>query len=184
MIRSAPALLLAFASAAHATMAPIDLERYAGTWHEIARVPNFFQRKCASDVTASYTPEADHVVVVNRCSRSDGKVLSVEGKAYVTDPPTNSRLKVGFFSIFGWMPFKGDYWILEIDPDYRWAIVGGPTTKYGWILARTPTLDAATRAMVDAKLRRLGYDVDAFRPGPVPRQAGESRSLAMPPAIE
>jgi len=168
MIKTALALLLVLVPAARAATTPIDLDRYAGTWHEIARVPNFFQRKCASDVTANYTRERDHVVVVNRCVKSDGKAITADGKAYVTDPPANRKLKVGFFSIFGWMPFKGDYWILDIDPNYGWVIVGGPTTKYGWILARTPTLDAATRADVDARLRKFGYAADAFRAGAAP----------------
>jgi apolipoprotein D and lipocalin family protein len=170
MIQTALALLLVLVPTAHAAEMPIDLDRYAGTWHEIARVPNYFQRKCTSGVTATYSRQDDHVLVVNRCVKSDGKVITAEGKASITDPPLNTKLKVGFFSIFGWMPFKGDYWILDIDPEYRWVIVGGPTTKYGWILARTPTLDAATRADVDARLRRFGYAANAFSAGAAPEQ--------------
>lgn len=168
MIKAALALLLILVPAARAATTPIDLDRYAGTWHEIARVPNYFQRKCASDVTANYTREGDHLLVVNRCVKSGGEVIVAEGKAYVTDPPANRKLKVGFFSILGWMPFKGDYWILDIDPQYRWVIVGGSTTKYGWLLARTPTLDAATRADVDARLRKFGYAANAFSAGAAP----------------
>jgi len=169
-LQAALAFLLTVVSAAHAAETPIDLERYAGTWHEIARVPNYFQRKCASAVTATYSLEGDHVLVVNRCAKSSGEVIAAEGKAYVADPPLNRKLKVGFFSIFGWMPFKGDYWILDIDPEYRWVIVGGPNTKYGWILARTPTLDVATRADIDARLRKFGYSPNAFSAGAAPEK--------------
>jgi apolipoprotein D and lipocalin family protein len=168
MIKTTLALFLILVPAAHAASTPIDLDRYAGTWHEIARVPNYFQRKCAGGVTATYTRAEDHIVVTNRCVSSSGDAIVAEGKAYVTDPPANRKLKVGFFSILGWMPFKGDYWILDIDPDYRWVIVGSSTTKYGWILARTPALDAATRADIDARLRKLGYAPDAFSAGATP----------------
>lgn len=140
----------------------IDLTRYAGTWHEIARLPNFFQRKCARDVTATYIRDGDYVRVLNHCVKKDGETITAEGRARVTDAPTNRRLKVGFVEIFGWWPFEGDYWILDIDADYRWVIVGGPEQKYGWILARTPTLDAATRAHIDKQLVAFGYDPKAF----------------------
>lgn len=148
--------------------AAIDLARYAGTWHEIARIPHFFQRKCVRDVTATYTPQPDHVQVVNRCVTADGKPMSVTGKAFVQDAPTNRKLKVGFFEILGWMPFTGDYWIRDIDPDYGWVIVGGPGSEYGWILARSPQLAPALRADIDRRLRSLGYDPAAFSAGSAP----------------
>lgn len=164
-------LLLPLASlhAADAKGLPaIDIDRYAGTWHEIARMPHFFQRHCHRDTTATYTRQADHVKVVNRCVKADGEVISAEGKAFVTDAPVNRKLKVGFLEILGWMPFKGDYWILDIEPDYRWVIVGGPDREYAWILSRTPTLDDATRAHIDARLRALGYDPKALSGGAAP----------------
>jgi len=165
-------LLLVTAGAAFAAdtrpPAPVDLDRYAGTWYEIARIPMFFQRHCARDVTATYTRRDDYVEVLNRCVTADGETIVAEGKAFVTDPPTNRRLEVGFFSIFGWMPFKGDYWILDVDPDYRWAIVGHPRRTYGWILSRTPELDPATRADIDQRLRAFGYDPAAFSAGGAP----------------
>jgi len=161
--------VLAGTAAADARLpAAIDLARYAGTWHEIARIPHFFQRKCVRDVTATYTPQADHVQVVNRCITGDGTPISVKGKAFVQDAPTNRKLKVGFFEILGWMPFTGDYWVLDIDPDYRWVIVGGPGNEFGWILARSPQLEPALRADIDRRLRGLGYDPAAFSAGSAP----------------
>ncbi len=166
-------LLLVMASgvavaAQPAPAAPIDLARYAGTWHEIARKPHFFQRNCAKDVTATYTPADGYVKVVNACVQADGTPMSVEGKAFVTDAPLNRKLKVGFFELLGWMPFKGDYWILDIDPAYRWVIVGGPEREYAWILARTPTLDPATRGYIDARLTAHGYDPKSLSVGAAP----------------
>lgn len=158
----------ALAAAENRLPPAIDLARYAGTWHEIARVPHFFQRKCVRDVTATYTPQPDHIAVVNRCVTADGSAISVNGKAFVMDAPTNRKLEVGFFEILGWMPFRGDYWIRDIDPDYRWVIVGGPDHEYGWILSRTPMLDAAVRADIDSRLRGLGYDPAAFSAGSAP----------------
>lgn len=144
----------------------VDLARYTGTWYEIARLEHFFQRNCARDVTATYTRDGDFIRVVNRCVEADGEEIVAKGRARVVDAPTNRRLKVGFLEIFGWWPFEGDYWILDIDPDYRWVLIGGPDRKYGWILSRTPTLDAATRADLDRRLAGLGYDVKDFLASP------------------
>lgn len=141
---------------------PLDLARYTGRWFEIARQSHFFQRNCARNVTAAYAKEEGFVRVVNRCEKENGEVMKVEGKAFVTDAPTNRKLEVGFFEIFGWMPFTGDYWVLDFDPEYRWAIVGGEDKDLGWILARKPVLDAVTRADIDARLRALGYDPAKF----------------------
>lgn len=141
---------------------PLDLARYTGRWFEIARLPHFFQRNCARNVTAAYAREEDFVRVVNRCEKENGEAMKVEGKAFVVDAPTNRKLEVGFFEIFGWMPFTGDYWVLDFDPEYRWAIVGGEDKDLGWILARKPVLDTVTRADIDARLRALGYDPAKF----------------------
>lgn len=109
------------------TVSSVDLSRYSGTWYEIARYPNRFQRDCQSDTTAEYT------------IRKDGKVKTARGTAKVADKATNAKLKVTFF----W-PFYGDYWIIGLSPDYRYAIVGEPNRKYLWILSRTPDMDATT----------------------------------------
>lgn len=145
---------------------PVDLNRYAGTWYEIARLPMFFQRKCARDVTATYTLKDGYVAVLNRCVKADGKAITAEGKAFVVDAPLNRHLEVGFFEILGWMPFKGDYLILDIDPQYQWVIVGHPQRKYGWILSRTQTIPAPLRADLDQRLQKLGYDPRAFIASP------------------
>lgn len=168
-------LLLAAASTATVAVAEdkvpasVDLARYAGTWHEIARLPQFFQRKCVGDVTATYTLDGGYVRVLNRCITDDGSAITANGRARVVDAPTNRKLKVGFLNIFGWWPFEGDYWILALDPDYRWVIIGGPDQDYGWVLARTPTITPELRAHIDSLLISFGYDPKKFVSGAQPR---------------
>jgi len=144
------ALLLALLTAPDSVPGPppvttvpgVDLERYAGLWHEIARIPNRFQDQCAGGTTAEYTLREDgRLDVVNRCRREDGEWDQAEGVAKVSDDGDRTRLKVSFVSFLGWRPFWGDYWIIGLDDDYRWAVVGTPDREYGWILAREPVLD-------------------------------------------
>jgi apolipoprotein D and lipocalin family protein len=133
----------------------VDLDRYAGTWYEIARYPASFQEGCVG-VTAEYTMRDDgRIDVVNRCFEEsfDGPQRSVEGVARVVDEQTNARLKVTFF----W-PFEGDYYIIDLDEDYQWAVVGEPSRKYLWILSRTPTLDEAVYQSIISRLPERNYD--------------------------
>lgn len=139
------------------TVAPsIDLAKYTGKWYEIARLPNRFEKKCAGDVTAVYSLRPDgQIGVVNRCRRPNGRVESVRGTARPADPAgPNTRLKVTFY----W-PFAGDYWILDVDPDYRWVLVGEPRRKDLWILGREPRLDDRIVDRLLARAKQEGYDV-------------------------
>jgi len=137
-----------------ATVEQVDLHRYTGTWYEISRYPNRFEKSCASNVTANYTLRRDgKIEVVNSCQENGGKVKASRGTAKVKDPHTNARLAVTFF----W-PFYGDYWIIDLDKDYRYAVVGEPSRKYLWILSRTPALDDETYARIIQKIESLGYD--------------------------
>lgn len=141
----------------------VDLERYAGLWHEIARIPNRFQKQCASGTTAEYTLRDDgRITVVNRCTKADGSQDEAKGVAKVADAGSGARLRVSFVSFLGWRPFWGDYWILGLDPEYRWAIVGTPDRTYGWVLARTPALDGETLDHIFAILERNGYTRTSF----------------------
>ncbi len=141
----------------------VDLARYSGIWYEIAKIPNRFQKQCASGTTAEYTVRGDgRIVVVNRCIKNDGSADEAEGVAKVVDESTHAKLKVSFVSVLGWRPFWGDYWIIGLDEDYRWAIVGTPDRKYGWILARTRTLDVDTMEAIFAIIERNGYSRTTF----------------------
>ena len=138
------------------TVPSVDLGRYTGRWYEIARYPNRFQKQCTGNVTANYRQLADgKIEVVNECRKSDGKLDVAKGKAKVADTKSNAKLRVTFF----W-PFYGDYWIIGLDPDYRWAVVGEPSRKYLWILSRTPELSAADNEAAMAVVRSKGYAPD------------------------
>ena len=141
-------------------LAEVDLARYAGRWYEVARFPNRFQAKCVAETTADYGRLADgRIRVVNACRTADGSIARVEGRARVAG--RTSTLKVRFAPAFlSFLPFVwGDYWILDLTPDYSAALVGSPDRKYLWILARTPTLDEATYARLVAAAATQGFDV-------------------------
>jgi apolipoprotein D and lipocalin family protein len=135
----------------------VDIPRYMGTWYEIASFPHRFQEGCTG-TTARYTLREDgDVDVVNRCflERLDGEENVAEGRARVVDTATNAKLEVSFFR-----PFWGDYWVIELDEEYRHAVVGHPGRDYLWILSRTPQMDAATYEAVVERLRSVHrYDV-------------------------
>ncbi len=140
----------------------VDLARYGGRWYEIARLPNRFQEQCAGDVSATYTLRADgRVTVVNECRRRDGRTSRAEGVARRADEKgPASRLKVRFAPAFlSALPFVwGDYWILELDRDYRHALVGDPSRKYLWILSRSPEMEAGEYELLAGAAGRLGFD--------------------------
>ncbi len=138
------------------TVASVDLTRYAGKWYEIMRLPNSFQSDCWNSTAEYELIDAETVRVINRCREDSvrGEEDSVTGKAWVVEGSNNSKLKVSFF----W-PFKGDYWIIELDKDYQWVAVGAPSRKYLWIMARQPRWDAVPLEDLKARLAAKGFDV-------------------------
>ena len=148
-------------------VAHVDLQRYVGLWHEIARIPNRFQNQCAWGVTAEYALRPDgRIDVINRCHKEDGSLDEAKGLARVEDKETNSLLKVSFFSIFGWRPVWGDYWIIDLSEDYGYAVVCSPDRKYGWILSREPHLPPDVLEGIHERLRQQGFDPSAFQATP------------------
>ncbi len=147
------------------TVQQVDLAKYSGTWYEIARFPMYFQRKCASDVTATYgTLSNGNVSVLNQCRQADGEMMSSTGEASAVNS-TNTKLKVSFLPQgLRWIPFtKGDYWVLKLDENYQTALVGGPNRKYLWILSRTPNLDEKTYQAYVAAAKQQGFDVSKLK---------------------
>jgi len=138
----------------------VDLERYLGKWYEIASYPAWFQKGCTGS-TAEYSQLPDgKIQVINRCRKDnlDGPFKESKGKAEVADTATNAKLKVWFF----W-PFKGNYWIIDLSPDYQWAVVGEPSRKYLWILSRTPFIEEAVYRGILERLPQKGYDPAGLR---------------------
>ncbi len=141
----------------------VDLKMYAGVWYEIGKIPNTFQRKCAMNTTATYRLRDDgDIDVTNRCTESDGSESVANGIARVVDLKTNSKLEVSFVNILGLRLFWGDYWIIGLDRDYRYAVVGTPSRKYGWILSRTPALSSDDLNVIDGILAAQGYNPKDF----------------------
>lgn len=135
----------------------VDLDRYLGTWYEIAHYPTFFQGGCASSV-AEYSLRDDGTIrVFNRCLDADGnQVDSIEGTARVVDPATNAKLVVTFPSA----PFPGPYWIIDLDENYTYAVVSDPARLTLFILSRAPTLDSATLDGILDRLVTQGFEPD------------------------
>lgn len=172
--RSAPvprllaAALLPFAASLGAapleSVPELDLERYAGTWHEIARLPMEEQEDCIAEVTAHYSLQPDGSIKVrNACRTADG-MNEAEGEARRVEGHPG-RLEVRFApGWLAWLPnVWGDYWVIALDPDYRWAVVGEPERENLWLLSRTPTVPQARfEQMKDAAMEQ-GYALDALR---------------------
>ena len=148
-----------------AVVPSLDLQKYAGTWFEIARIPNSFQKQCVGDVTATYTIDGDELIVVNRCRKEDGEMAEATGRARrASDDEPNSKLKVRFAPAFlAFLPFVwGDYWVIDLSPEYTYAVVGEPNRNYLWILSRTPTLPDSTIQGILSRMRSQGYDVSGL----------------------
>ena len=133
----------------------VDLNRYAGRWYEVASYPAPFQKDCTGTVADYEVRNDGKVKVTNACydHSLDGPVRQVTGTARVVDPESNAKLKVSFF----W-PFEGDYWIIDLDEEYTWAVVGEPKRRYLWILSRQPSLNEVIYEAILSRLPDKGYD--------------------------
>jgi apolipoprotein D and lipocalin family protein len=153
----------------------LDVPRYMGAWYEIAKYPNRFQKNCAGFTTAHYSLQPDKTVqVINRCRRADGAIDEAVGSARQQGGADSPKLQVRFAP--GWMSFLpmvwGDYWVIDLDPDYQLAAVSEPKREYLWILSRTPTVPRQAYAGLLARLERQGFDLarlEMTRQAPVTR---------------
>lgn len=137
------------------TIPSIDVARYLGTWYEIAKFPNWFQRKCLSGTNANYQLKEDgNVKVTNRCKVEGGEMAQAIGTARQIGGATSPKLEVRFAP--DWLailPFVwGDYWVIDLDPQYQLAAVSDPRREYLWILSRTPKVNQKS---YDDLLQRL-----------------------------
>lgn len=135
------------------TVQKVDINRYLGTWYEIARYEHFFEKDC-KNVSANYSMLDEQTIkVINRCTNMlTNEKKEAIGRAYATDE-TNSKLKVSFFR-----PFYGDYWVMILDENYDYVVVGTPSKEYLWILSRKPILDEKIKNEILQKLPTLGFD--------------------------
>lgn len=141
----------------HTTVKELDLNRYLGKWYELARFDHSFERGLVG-VTATYSLRPDgKIKVVNEGYKNslDGNHSVAIGKAKIPDKSKPGRLKVSFFLFF-----YADYFVLELDENYQWALIGSSSDKYLWILSRTPQPDAATYEAIVAKARERGYNTE------------------------
>jgi len=141
-----------------ATVSQVDLQRYVGTWYEIGSFPMFFQRQCIANTQANYKIESDGSIAVhNQCRTKDG-LDEANGVAEAVAASGGAKLRVSFFR-----PFWGDYWIIGLDPNYRWAVVGNPARRNLWILSRTKGLPADQLEDALAAAKRQGFDLANIR---------------------
>lgn len=140
----------------------LDVQRYVGTWHEIARYPNWFQRKCVGQVTADYALDSDgSLKVLNRCRLANDDFDEAKGTALQQGGTTSARLKVSFAPAWlSFIPFLwGDYWVIDIDADYQLAAVSEPGRDYLWVLSKTPRVDPARYQALLERLAARGFDI-------------------------
>lgn len=150
-----------------ATIAALDVPRYMGTWYEIAKFPNRFQKQCVGFTKATYSALPDgRLQVLNRCRIDSGATEEAIGVARQVGPADSPRLKVRFAPAFlSFLPMVwGDYWVIDLDPGYQLAAVSEPKREYLWILARTPKVDKARYDALVARLAAQGLDVSKLVP--------------------
>lgn len=144
------------------TVATLDLPRYMGTWYEVAKFPNRFQRQCAGPASAEYRLlPGGTVQVVNRCPLADGQVDQVVGEARRIGPEGSPKLEVRFAPAWlSWLPFVwGNYWVVDLDAAYQLAVVSEPKREYLWVLSRQPAVAPEVWDALLARLRQQGFDL-------------------------
>ena len=143
------------------TIPSLDVTRYMGTWFEIAKYPNRFQKKCVADTRADYQLQPSGTVqVTNRCRTANGEMDEAVGEARQIGPATSPKLQVRFAPAWlSLLPFVwGNYWVIDLDEAYQLVAVGEPKREFLWILSRTPTVNAAAYDALVARLQRMGFD--------------------------
>ena len=164
------------------TAPSVDLQRYTGSWYEIARLPEKYEKDCASDVTATYELTIDGGLrIINRCKRRDGSVKRAIGRAEVEDAETNAKLRVTFApQLLDPLPFVwSDYCIIDVASDYSTAIVGTPDRSHLWLLAREPAVGEDVRSAFIAKALGQGFDTSQLVYG---RHTGQAEAAVREPA--
>jgi len=151
------------------TIAKLDVPRYMGTWHEIAKFPNRFQAKCVANTRARYLAQTDgSVQVLNSCITADGSTIDALGLAKQVGPATSPKLQVRFAPAWlSWLPMVwGDYWVIDLDADYQLAAVSDAKREYLWVLSRTPQVNAKAYDALLERLKAQHFDVQKLERTP------------------
>ena len=144
------------------TIERLDVGRYLGTWYEIAKYPNRFQRQCVADTQALYRQREDgQLDVVNRCRQANGEMTEAVGRARQIGAADSPKLEVRFAPAWlSWLPLVwGHYWVIDLDPAYQLVAVSEPSREYLWVLSRTPAVDAAAYQALLGRLQQKGFDL-------------------------
>jgi apolipoprotein D and lipocalin family protein len=150
-------------------IASLDVPRYMGTWYEVAKYPNRFQKQCARNTRADYQAQPDGMLqVLNRCVTAEGKTTEALGAARQVGGADSPKLQVRFAP--AWLSFLpmvwGDYWVIDLDPQYQLVAVSEPQREYLWVLSRTPKVEATAYQALLARLAQRGFDLKRLEPSP------------------
>ncbi|XP_024401756.1 temperature-induced lipocalin-1 [Physcomitrium patens] len=140
----------------------VDLKRYQGRWYEIASIPSRFQPSTGTNSRATYALKEDQTIHVLNETWVSGKRSYIEGKAWKADAASpDAKLKVRFLvpPFFPIFPVTGDYWVMKLDENYQWALIGQPSRRYLWVLSRTPELSDEIYNQLLEHATNEGYDV-------------------------
>jgi apolipoprotein D and lipocalin family protein len=149
------------------TVATLDVPRYLGTWYEIAKFPNLFQKKCVGNTKAVYSLKSDgNLQVLNSCKTASGETSEAEGAARQIGAKDSPKLEVRFAPEWlSFLPFVwGDYWVIDLDPQYQVAVVSDPRREYLWVLSRTPQIDPKVYDDLLQHLKQQQFDIRKLEP--------------------
>ncbi|MGB4118417.1 MAG: lipocalin family protein [Polaromonas sp.] len=159
--------LTAWAQTELATIPSLNVPRYMGTWYEVAKFPNPFQKNCVSNTVATYEAQPNGTIrVTNRCTESDGKVKVAVGEARQIGNTTSPKLEVRFAPAWlSFLPFVwGNYWVIDLDEAYSLVAVSEPTKDLLWVLSRTPIPNSTAYSQLMERLRKQGFDLKKMEP--------------------
>lgn len=151
------------------TIPTLDVARYQGTWYEIAKYPNRFQAQCVRNTRADYQSQPNGTLqVLNRCVTANGETTEALGAARQVGPTNSPQLQVRFAP--AWLSFLpmvwGNYWVIDLDPDYQLVAVSEPQREYLWVLSRTPRVDAVAYRALLSRLAQRGFDLQRLQLSP------------------
>ena len=165
--------LTVWAQSELATIPSLNVPRYMGTWYEVAKFPNPFQKNCVSNTVATYEAQPNGIIrVTNRCTESNGKVKEAVGEARQIGNATSPKLEVRFAPAWlSFLPFVwGNYWVIDLDEGYQLVAISEPTQELLWVLSRTPVPNAAAYKELDIRLAKKGFDLKKMELTPHKKQ--------------